>query len=143
MNRILQKIAPYILLAGGLLFVALGFVNLHQMKAFVKVPAVVSSVEYVDSYDADGTTTQVEIKVQYRVDGQLYEELLSFTKTNLNVGDHITVRYNPKNPHEVSGASKGGAALYFAVDGVFTAGGVAAVVKSLTKRDDAPEVQPG
>ena len=132
MNRIIQKIAPFIALAGGILFIVLGFMNLKQMKTFVEVPAVVSRIEITDTYDPDtGSGQDVTIYVQYRVAGQAYEEPLSFTRTNLKEGDEITVRYNPNNPKEVSGASKGGAALYFAIGGLFALAGAFAVFKSL------------
>lgn len=106
--------------------------NLKQMKTFVEVPAVVSRIEITDTYDPDtGSGQDVTIYVQYRVAGQAYEEPLSFTRTNLKEGDEITVRYNPNNPKEVSGASKGGAALYFAIGGLFALAGAFAVFKSL------------
>ena len=87
-----------------------------------------------DTYDADGAHQEITIWVQYRVAGQAYEEPLSFTKTNLKEGDEITVRYNPDNPKEVSGASKGGAALYFAFGGLITVAGAATLVRSLVRR---------
>ena len=134
MNRFLQKAAPFIMLAGGIFFLVLGFVNLKQMKTFVEVPAVVSRVDGEDTYDADGAHQEITIYVQYRVAGQAYEEPLSFTKTNLNEGDEIIVRYNPDNPKEVSGASKGGAALYFVFGGLITLAGAATLIRSLVRR---------
>lgn len=134
MNRFLQKAAPFIMLAGGIFFIILGFMNLKQMKTFVEVPAVVSRVDVEDTYDADGAHQEITIYVQYRVAGQAYEEPLSFTKTNLNEGDEIIVRYNPDNPKEVSGASKGGAALYFVFGGVIALAGVATLIRSLVRR---------
>ena len=47
---------------------------------------------------------------------------------------------NPEKPNEVSGASKGGATLQFAVGAVFAAGGVGTLVSAFSKGKKQPTV---
>ena len=84
--------------------------------------------------DGDGgETEEIKIFVTYTVDGQEYTEELNNTKTNLKEGENITVLYNPEDPTEVSGASKGGVALQIGFGSLFLLGGLASLAALIIK----------
>ena len=105
----LKKIAAIIvLIAGGILFIVLGFSGLKEIRSFPQTKATVVAVEREWVADAEGyDTEQLTFHVSYTVDGMQYEEILQNAKGSLEKGDQIQVYYDPQKPEYVSGATKG------------------------------------
>ena len=133
-NKLKKMLFSLVAVAGGVIFIVFGAVTMKEMKNFTRVDAVVEHVQREWVPNGDGSDTQeISIYVRYTVDGKEYVEELQNTKTNLHEGDQITVLYNPEKPSEVSGASKGGAALQFAVGGVFALAGLFSLAATVIK----------
>ena len=133
-NNIKKLIAIVLVMIGGVVFIIFGSITAKQMKTFIKVPAVVSHISREWTPDGDGgETEEIKIFVTYTVDGQEYTEELNNTKTNLKEGENITVLYNPEDPTEVSGASKGGVALQIGFGSLFLLGGLASLAALIIK----------
>ena len=133
-NRMKKLIAAVILLAGGAVFIVFGCITLRQMKTFDQVPAVVTKVAREWTTDSDGSDVEdITIYVTYTVDGKEYTESLQNTKTNYKEGDEITVFCDPSDPTNVTGASKGGAALQLTFGGVIALAGLATAAGVIIK----------
>lgn len=126
---LLQRVLPpVLLLAAGILFLVFGFVTVNEMRSYPQTTATVTKIEREWVPDAEGgDTEEITIYVRYRVAGQNYEEVLNNCKTSYQEGETISVYYKPDDPHYVSGATKGGAAIRFAFGGVLTFAGLAAL----------------
>lgn len=135
MNGNIKKlIAILLFVAGGVVFVIFGGITLKEIKNFTPVPAVVSHITREWTPNGDGTDTEdISIFVTYTVDGQEYTEELQNTKTNYKQGDEITVLYNPEDPTQVSGATKGIAAIQMGVGILFVLGGLASLAMLIIK----------
>ncbi len=133
-NNFKKLIAVVLLVVGGVVFIIFGGISLKEIKHFTPVSAVVSHVEREWTPNGDGTDTEeITIFVTYTVDGREYNEELQNTKTNLKQGDQITVLYNPEDPTEVSGATKGIAALQMGFGAVLILGGLGTLAAFIVK----------
>lgn len=133
-NRIKKLLAVLLLLAGGVVFIVFGAVSMKEIKNYIQTPAVVSHVEREWTPNGDGTDTEeIKIFVTYTVDGQEYTEELQNTKTGYSQGDTITVLYNPENPAQVSGATKGIAAIQFIAGGVLVLAALGTLAATIIK----------
>ena len=134
-NRILAIIVPVILLVGGVMFIALGAINLNQVKSFPQVDATVTNLEEEVGTDPDMSDVNETVTVQYVVNGKSYEEVLQFHETGkYRVGDVITVRYDPEKPNYVTAGSNKTSVIYVAVGALFALGGLAMLIKLLVDR---------
>ncbi len=132
--RLKRFIAAVVLLAGGVVFIAMGARSLKEVDRFPKTEAVVARVEREWVPDSDGgDTEEISIFVTYTVDGKEYTERLNNTKTNLSEGDRITVHYDPDDPASVSGATKGMAAVYIVIGCALALGGAGSAVFALIR----------
>ena len=114
-NRLKKLIAGLVAIAAGAVFIVFGFISLKELREFKQVEALVSDIQVDLVTEGDGSQTQeIHIFVTYTVNGQEYTEELQNTKTSMKKGDTITVLYNPENPKEVSGATKGIATVQLA-----------------------------
>ena len=133
-NQMKKLLAALLLIAGGVVFLVMGGISMKEINHYPQVSAVVSHIQRDWVPDSDGYDhEEIKIFVTYTVDGKEYTEELQNTKTDLNKGDSITVYYNPENPKEVSGATKGGMALQFAVGGVLLLAGLGTAAVTVIK----------
>lgn len=133
-NTIKRLIATVLFVVGGAVFIVFGCVSLKEIRNFTPIPAVVSHVTREWTPNGDGTDTEdISIFVTYTVDGQEYTEELQNTKTSYKQGDEITVLCNPEDPTQVSGATKGLAAIQIGAGALFALGGILAFVKGIIK----------
>lgn len=133
-NHLKKLIAVLLLIVGGVVFIIFGSVSVKQMKTYTEVPAVVSRIEREWVPDGEGgDTEQINIFVTYTVDGKEYTEQLQNTSTKLKQGENITVLYNPEDPTEVSGASKGGVALQIGFGCLLVLGGLGTLASLVIK----------
>ena len=134
-NRFFTLITPAILLIGCLIFVGLGVVNLNQMKKFPEVQATVTKVE--QELDTAGDTSDVDetVWVHYIVADKEYDEVLQFHEVDkLQVGDTITVRYNPEKPNYVTAGKTSTSIMYIAFGSLFGIGGLAMLARFIKNR---------
>ena len=127
--------AVIVLIAGGILFLVLGFSGLKEIASFPQTDATVTAVEseWVPNGDG-GSTQQVTIRVSYTVDGKQYEEVLQNAKSSLKEGDQIQVYYNPQKPEYVSGATKGMSVLLIGFGALCLLGAVILGIRTLRRQ---------
>lgn len=133
--RRLSLIVPAILIIGALIFVGLGVINLQQMKKFPEAQATVTRIEQeVDTSAEDGGVDET-IWVHYVVGDKDYDEVLQFHETGkFEVGDTITVRYNPEKPNYVTAGKTTTSLIYIALGALFGIGGIAMLIRILKNR---------
>ena len=92
----------------GLILIIFGvimFVINHNNQNYIEIEAVVSNVEVSQEeyIDADGNRVEetYKVNVKYTVDGKEYEEKLE-NVSKYNVGDKMTIYYNPKDPSQIT-----------------------------------------
>ena len=129
MNNNLKKLIVFVLMiVGGATFIVFGAISLKEIRTYKPVDAVVAHIQRDWTPNGDGTDTEeIRIIVTYTVDGTEYTEELMNTKTNLQKGDEITVLYNPADPTQVSGATKGIAAVQLAFGAVLALAGLGSI----------------
>lgn len=133
-QQIKKLIGSVIALVAGIVFIVFGCISMKEIKKFVPVDAVVSHVQREWVPDDEGfEQEELTFFVTYTVDGQEYTEQLQNTKTSLEKGDQITVRYNPENPKEVSGATTGIAAVQIAFGSLFALAGLGIAALTVIK----------
>ena len=103
---------PLVALLGGLLFLVMGTVKLVQVNTFPQTTAVITRMEIVPG--AADEPDSYEVYVRYAVEGSSYESKLDNYKSSYRVGKTIHVRYDPKNPRDVTGMSSLGACFVIA-----------------------------
>ena len=90
-----------ILIVCGIIF----FVITKQNQNYIKTEAIVSSVQLVEEAytDVDGNHVEAtyDVGVKYTVDGTEYDEVLQGI-TKYNIGDKMTIYYNPENPNQIT-----------------------------------------
>lgn len=89
----------------GILMFIIGSVvylyNIHLMNILPKID--VEAKYYVRHNDIMGLTKYKTIGVDYYVDGKLYECVdTGKYSTSIDIGDTVTIYYNPKNPSKIT-----------------------------------------
>ena len=133
--RRLSMIVPAILLIGALIFIGLGVLNLHQVKSFPEVQASVTRIEQEVADASDPNGVNETVWVHYYVNADEHEEVLQFHGTGkYEVGDTITVRYNPDKPEYVTAGTSSTSFIYIGLGAVFALGGLAMLVRIIKNR---------
>ena len=133
-NKLKKMLVSVVMIAGGAVFLALGFMSVKQINHYPQTAAVVSHIQKDYVPDSDGyDREEIKIFVTYEVDGKEYTEELQNTKTNLKQGDNITVYYNPDNPEEVSGATKTMAAIQLGIGAALALAGLGTLVLAIIR----------
>ena len=131
----LNLIVPAILSIGCLIFVGLGVVNLNQVKKFPEVQATVTKVEQELNTAGDTSDVDETVWVHYIVADKEYDEVLQFHEVDkLQVGDTITVRYNPEKPNYVTAGKTSTSIMYIAFGSLFGIGGLAMLARFIKNR---------
>ena len=131
----LNLIVPAILIIGCLIFVGLGVVNLNQVKKFPEVQATVTKVEKELNTAGDTSDVDETVWVHYIVADKEYDEVLQFHEVDkLQVGDTITVRYNPEKPNYVTAGKTSTSIMYIAFGSLFGIGGLAMLARFIKNR---------
>ena len=92
----------------GLILIIFGiimFVINSNNQDYIKIESIVSNVELVQEAYVDSDGNQVEAIynaiVKYTVDEKEYEGVLE-NVSKYDIGDKVTIYYNPKNPKEIT-----------------------------------------
>ena len=85
MSKKIQKIiASLVFLAGGIIFIVLGFTGMSQAKNFPEIQAKVSKIEVEEFLDENGDNrSDITVYVSYNVDGKEYNEILQDAQASL------------------------------------------------------------
>ncbi len=135
MIELLKKwIVPVGFFLGGVLFIVLGCIGISQVKRFPQTDATVTSVRRETTYDAEGATETVTVRVSYTVDGTKYDEELQDASGSLKEGETVRVCYDPEKPSYVTAASVTGGLVRLGVGALFAVIGVAVAWKTLQRR---------
>lgn len=122
---------PVVALAVAVVFLVLGFRNYSMQKNFTPVTAVVSDVEWLESADPDvGDRTQV-VHVTYVIGGKTYNEVLQYNSADLQVGETLTVKYDPDKPTYVTAANTKTTAAYIGLGIAFLAAAVFTIIRAV------------
>lgn len=89
---------------GILMFIIGSVVYLYNVYLINTLPKIdVEAKYYVRHNDIMGLTKYKTIGVDYYVDGKLYECVdTGNSDMSINIGDTITIYYNPKNPSKIT-----------------------------------------
>ena len=103
-NKSLLKPIFIVCIVALLILCAITIKNTIIYSKYVSVDAVVIKTESVYGTHSDSNMNQKHLVIsEYQVgDAKYVAEQQVFFKSNKNVGDIITVKYNPKNPAEIS-----------------------------------------
>ena len=90
---------------GLIIFGIIMFVINSQNQDYIKITSTVSNVElaqeeYIDS-DGNPVSATYNVNVKYTVNGKEYEAVLD-NVSNYNIGDEITIYYNPEDPNQIT-----------------------------------------
>lgn len=106
--RYFALVMAVIALAAGIYFA------FFQARGFLPAESTIVSIEE-NGTDADNSTNY-DVYVRYTVDGKEYTGLLNQYSPSYKVGDKVNVLYNPADPTDFAGASKG-IAIYLIIIG--------------------------
>ena len=135
MIGLLKKwIVPVGFFLGGVLFIVLGCIGISQVKHFPQTDATVISVVRETTYDAEGATETVTVRVSYTVDDTKYDEELQDAGGSLKEGETVRVCYDPEKPSYVTAASMTGSLVRLGIGALFAVIGVAVSLKTLKQR---------
>ncbi len=102
-----SSLARFLIPAGFILtiFGLIIFIINKNNQDYIEITATVSNVVLTEEAHVDVDGNQVDatydINVQYTVDGQEYEGVLSGL-SEYNIGDKITIYYDPKDPAQIT-----------------------------------------
>ena len=129
-KRLINGVVPVLFVAAGIALVVMGFKDLRYQKEYVPATAVVSSVELVE----EPRNVHTDIYVKYTADGKQYESLLQGYHSKLNVGDEISVRYDPADPTQVVFVGSSSSTLMFIAGAIAIILGLAGAIRLFINR---------
>ena len=115
--------------AGGI------FVTFIKGNGFQETTAVIERIEEV--YTGTGTDSSDidhEVYVNYTVDGKEYSGKSDYYAPGYKEGKTIKIYYNPENPAEITGNSRGMGIYMIIIGAALAVGGVAVFVTDRTKK---------
>ncbi|MBQ5995051.1 MAG: DUF3592 domain-containing protein [Clostridia bacterium] len=136
MSKKIQKIiASLVFLAGGIIFIVLGFTGMSQAKNFPEIQAKVSKIEVEEFLDENGDNrSDITVYVSYNVDGKEYNEILQDAQGELKEGDTITARYNPEKPNYITVTTVKSGAVRLAIGGVLAVAGLGGCAVAIIRK---------
>lgn len=142
-----SMVARFLIPAGLVLiiFSVFVFIGVDKTSRYPKIEAEVSSVElyeasHYDEVSDTWTEDTYKVNVKYTVDGTDYDSEYGIFSGNYNVGDKVTICYNPDNPNEI--AQPNGILLpiiILALGVASIAGGVISIVVAVKKHKKLKE----
>lgn len=129
-----NKIVAFIIvLFVGVIFVIVSNLGLNSMPSkdeMIKITGKITDIEVERHGDSDSH----EVYVEYEIDGQEYEEKLSYYSSSIRVGQEITLYYEEGNPEKVYAEGEEGFLKIFKVIGIaVTAFGVLGMAYTVVK----------
>ena len=134
----------------GIILIVFGifmFVINNQNKDYIKVEAIVSNVilaedAYIDS-DGNHVEETYDINVKYTVAGKEYEGKLEGV-SKYNIGDKMTIYYNPNNPNEITQTKSMILPIIMIIGGIASLiGGIVSAINAIKKHQAMKEQEKG
>ena len=123
----------FVILLGVAAFVGGIFITFIRGNGFTETTAVIDRIEEV--YDGASTSnTSYEVYVHYTVDGKEYSGKSDYYAPGYKEGKTIKIYYNPENPAEITGNSRGMGIYMIIIGAALAVGGVAVFVTDRTKK---------
>ena len=127
----------------GIILIGIGIYflvdNISFDKASKTVEATITAI-YVRSaptYDRDVSVNQgITILIEYTIDGNQYERLLSYYDTSMYVGKAMTIKYNPDNHNDIRYSHDFTQYIFISIGVVFGIMGMAVVTKIKRKQNE-------
>ena len=131
--------AGLILIIGGILV----FIITLKTQNYIKVEAIVTNVDVrqEEVTDNDGTRYEdvYDVSFKYTVDGKEYNNKYDGI-SKYNVGDKMTIYYNPNNPEEITGSKSIIIPIVMIIAGIAsTVGGTISAVNAVKKHKKMKE----
>lgn len=104
-NTLSKKGISIMLIALGILALAVGVSSLIKQKKYTPTTAVITQID--SEYDTVDDRWDYTTYVEYEVDGKKYNEILGFHQDGYEVGKVIDIVYNPADPARIEVASSG------------------------------------
>ena len=126
-----------------IIFGVIMFVINNKNQNYIGIEAVVSKVELLQEeyIDTDGNRVEptYNANVKYTVDGKEYDEKLE-NVSKYNVGDKMTIYYNPNNPEEITGSKSIIIPIVMIIAGIAsTVGGTISAINAVKKHKKMKE----
>ena len=104
-----ESMAARFLIPVGLILVIVSifvFVSVDKTASYPRIEAEISNVElheagHYDNVSDTYTEDTYKITVKYTIDGTDYENEYGIFSGNYNVGDKVTICYNPDDPNDI------------------------------------------
>lgn len=127
MNRTLFRLLITVV---GIIALVFGiYSTFFQTKGFIRTEAVIVSIEEEPGTAPDDVDdTEYTAIVTYTVDGTEYTQELDYFEPSFEVGKTIEVMYNPDDPADVHGTSKGFSIYMIVIGAVLTVFGALSLI---------------
>lgn len=104
-QTVIYKLIRYILLAVGIAMIAGGIYGLSYVeridKEYISTVAKIENIQKRTKRSSKRTRAHYDVIVTYTVAGKQYKENLNSYSPNMEIGDNIELKYNPKNPSDI------------------------------------------
>lgn len=138
-----MKKAANVSLILGIVFFIVGFVFLgagtlmlvHEnefKKTAVETSATITDIQ---SYSDTNGDIQYDVYIAFDVDGKRYSGRLNAYSSSMDVGEAVSIYYDPDNPNEfMYGSATVGFIIFIALGGLFSLVGLGIVISSIMKK---------
>ena len=130
MNRLFRALAPFIALAGGVMFLIFGIHTAQQRRVYAETVGEITDIRVIHGMEDD----RHEVYVAYTVDGVDYESELGEYASTMRVGKEIGILYDPADPAQIISASAFGMVMEFGMSALAFFLAAAMLIKRLNGR---------
>ena len=139
MNKtmIQRVLVPILFLLGGIVFLVMGCIRLHQKQRYVKTTGEITKIEsyYTENAEPDGGQIQTyDVTVQFTVNGTTYTAQLDEYRASFEEGGTVDILYDPDAPEKIMYGSTMVTVLQFGLGAVFAISGAFGCIRNLFRR---------
>jgi len=128
-NRILMRLMPFILLAGGILFIVMGISTFSKKTNYTETTAVITDMVDRSYYDGENHVEAYDVEVEFLVDGKPVKAMLDEYHSGYAVGKEVKIKYNPNDPTDIVAAGGLVVVLQFGLGIVAIIGGLVMLIR--------------
>lgn len=110
-----RKTSIYLFFFGIVILVIGIYMNFFEGRGYIETTAVIDHID--ETYSGGDNDTEYDVYVNYTVDGKDYQSRSDYYSPSYKEGKEIKIYYNPDNPQQIHGDSKG-FRIYILVVGV-------------------------
>ena len=115
-----QLIGAVLGLLFGIVLLVLGFVQKNKQDNYTETTAEIVQIDIEPGAGDESDTYHVFVK--YTVDGMEYKEELDESRSSYRVGDTVKIKYNPKDPSDLTASGRWAMVICFIIGGIMTLG---------------------